>query len=81
MLFVWLGSRVEKFGTSSQHTYSCNGKTAILSKNRIKLYVTHCSLSLIWYERFMQGLHNKMGDDVRPDLAISVKLLLSMLKI
>ena len=50
-----------------------------MARDSKKLTASNCPTYTIWYERFMKGLHSRMGDDVRPDLAISVELLLEML--
>ena len=34
----------------------------------------------MWWEIFLLGMHNRMGDDVRPDLAISLKVTGAMLR-
>ena len=53
---------------------------AIMAKETHKLFATTSPVYGLWYERFMEGLHERMGDDYRPDLGISIQLLHAMLK-
>ena len=46
--------------------------TAITDRDSKKLTTSNFPTYKVWYEFFMKGLHSEMGDDVRPDLAISV---------
>ena len=32
----------------------------------------------LWFNRFIVGCHNRMGDDIRPDKAMSIELLLEI---
>ena len=41
---------------------------------------TCCPVYGEWYSRFMQGLHERTGDDVRPDLGVSIEVLHECLK-
>ena len=34
----------------------------------------------MWSGKFLSGMHNRMGDDVRPDLAISLEVMGTMLR-
>ncbi len=43
--------------------------------------ITDCPVYSIWYERFMEGMHQRMGDIVHSDLAISIEVLLKMLEL
>ena len=54
--------------------------TSIFSSEGRKTMATDCPVYGHWYTRFMQGVHNRMGDDIRPDMAVSIELLLEMLK-
>jgi len=45
-----------------------------------KLFVTSCPTNGLWFERFMGGLHSRMGDDHWPDTAISSFVLRKMLQ-
>jgi hypothetical protein len=35
----------------------------------------------IWFDRFKLGCHSRMGDDIRPDKAMSIELLLEIQKL
>jgi hypothetical protein len=35
----------------------------------------------LWFDRFKDGCHSRMGDDIRPDKAMSVELLLELQKL
>ena len=47
----------------------------VMARDRIKTYVTKCPTYTLWFERFAKGMHSRMGDDRRPDAAISIKLM------
>ena len=47
----------------------------VMAKDTTKIYVTQCPTYSLWFERFTRGLHVRMGDDRRPDSAISVRLM------
>ena len=55
------------------------GKVAIMSKETKKLMATTTPVYGVWYKRFMLGMHERMGDDYRPDLAMSIQLLHAVL--
>ena len=46
-----------------------------MARDTIKTYVTECPTHSFWFERFMKGVHSRMGDDHRPDAAISVNVM------
>ena len=50
-----------------------------MARDSKKLTTSNFPTYAIWYERFIKDLQSRMGDDMRPHLAISVKLLLEML--
>ena len=47
--------------------------------NSKKQMVLSCPTSSEWFYRFALGCKKRMGQDVRPDLAVSVDLLLKVL--
>ena len=51
----------------------------VMAKDTAKTYVTKCSTYLLWFERFIKGMHFRMGDDSRPDAVISVELMKSIM--
>ena len=53
--------------------------TSLFTNEGKKAMATNCPVYGHWYSRFMQGVHNRMGDDIRPDMAISIEVLHAML--
>jgi hypothetical protein len=51
----------------------------VMAKDTSKTYVTKCPTYCLWFERFVKGMHSRMGDDSRPDAAISVELMISIM--
>jgi hypothetical protein len=47
----------------------------VMAKDTAKTYVTKCPTYCLWFERFIKGMHGRMGDDSRPDAAISIELM------
>lgn len=43
----------------------------VMARDTMKTFLTHCPTYSLWFERFMRGMHSRMGDDHRPDLAFS----------
>jgi hypothetical protein len=53
---------------------SVRGSTdAVVARNTVKLFHTTCPTHCDWFERYTKGLHERMGDLVKPDLAISIE--------
>jgi hypothetical protein len=48
---------------------------AVLAQGTSKIFVTNCPSYSYWFERFMKGVHKRMGEEVRSDFALSVKVL------
>jgi hypothetical protein len=48
---------------------------AVMAQGTSKTYVTNCQSYGYWFERFMRGVHKRMGEEVRSDYALSVKVL------
>ncbi len=71
-------STVRKFRSAYSNVYhaSVDGMGAsVLAKDTRKLLVTKCPTYGEFFERFMRGLHKRMGEIVRPDRALSLDLL------
>ena len=51
----------------------------VMAKDTTKTYVTKCPTYCLWFERFVKGMHSRMGDDSRPDAAIQVELMKSLM--
>ena len=52
---------------SSRHALTLG----VLARDTMKFFVTQCPGYCLWFERFIRGMHSRMGDDRRPDAAIS----------
>jgi hypothetical protein len=48
---------------------------AVLAQGTTKIFVTNCPSYSYWFERFMKGVHKRMGEEVRSDFALSVRVL------
>jgi hypothetical protein len=48
---------------------------AVMAQGTSKTYVTDCPSYSYWFERFMRGVHKRMGEEVRSDYTLSVKVL------
>lgn len=44
-----------------------------MAKDMTKTYITKCAIYCSWFERFVKGMHSQIGDDSRPNAAISVE--------
>ena len=53
---------------SSTHTLT----TSVLARDIRKTYVISCPTYTLWFERFMSGMHKRMGDAVKQDNAITL---------
>jgi hypothetical protein len=51
----------------------------VMARDTMKTYVTKCPTYCLWFERFVKGIHSHMGDDTRPDVAISIKVMTSLI--
>ena len=51
---------------------------AVLAKDKLKTYLTHCSMYSLWFERFMFGCHKRMGDIVLQDMALSIDVVVAL---
>lgn len=50
-------------------------KQGVMTKDTTKTFVTQCPTYGLWFERFVKGLHSRMGDNQCPDTAICSKLM------
>jgi hypothetical protein len=60
---------------SSVHTMT----RGVMAKDTVKTFVTKCPTYSLWFERFIKGMHSRMGDDRRPDAAISTDVMLAIM--
>lgn len=60
---------------------SAMGSTSMstLGRDSAKTFLSTCPSHSLWFERFAKGCLRRMGQEIRQDLAISVKVLLAML--
>ena len=56
---------------SSRHALTLG----VLARDTMKIFVTKCPGYSLWFERFIRGMHSRMGDDRRPDAAISSEVM------
>jgi hypothetical protein len=49
------------------------GEEAVVARDTVKLFHTSCPTHGDWFERFSKGMHERMGDLVKQDLAISIE--------
>ncbi|MFN9981615.1 MAG: hypothetical protein ACK53Y_16945, partial [bacterium] len=46
-----------------------------MAKDTKKMFITRCPTYGVFFERFVWGLHKRMGEIVRPDRAISIEVM------
>jgi hypothetical protein len=51
----------------------------VMARDTMKTFVTKCPTYCLWFERFVKGMHSRMGDDTRPDVAISIEVMISLM--
>jgi hypothetical protein len=69
---------VQKLRSALSNVYHAllEGQQAtVMAKDTRKLVVMKCPTYGEFFERFMKGMHKRMGEDVRPDKAISIQLM------
>ena len=49
--------------------------TSVMARDVRKTYVTSCPSYSLWFERFMVGMHKRMGDEVHQDKAITLDVV------
>jgi hypothetical protein len=52
----------------------------VMVKDKLKSYVTTNPVKSQWYERFLSGMHKRMGDNVKQDEAISIEQMLALME-
>jgi hypothetical protein len=53
---------------------------AVMAQETRKVFSTDCPTYGYWFERFMKGCHKRMGDEVNSDYALSLDIVLELLK-
>jgi hypothetical protein len=65
----------------NQWRASIEGQTAlVMMHGRTKLTTNTCPTNGEWFERFMLGYHKRVGDESRPDLAISIEVMVALME-
>jgi hypothetical protein len=65
---------------SNQWRASLDGQTAsVMMRGTTKLITSTCPTNGEWFERFMLGYHKRVGDVSRPDLAITIKVMVTLM--
>jgi len=65
---------------SNQCMASLNGQTvSVMMRGTTKLITSTCSTNGEWFERFMLGYHKRVGDVSRPDLTISIEVMVALM--
>jgi len=69
---------VRKFRSAFSNVFhaSLEGQqAAVMARDTKKMFVTKCPTYGEFFERFVRGLHKRMGEIVRPDRAISIEVM------
>ena len=53
---------------------------SVMAKDTAKIYSTNCPTYTLWFERYMKGLHHRMGDNRRPNTAIGSRLMKAIIR-
>ena len=65
---------------SNRWRASLGGQTVlVMMRGTTKLITSTCPTNGEWFERFMLGYHKRVGDVSRPDLAISIEVMVALL--
>jgi hypothetical protein len=59
------------YHASSRHQVGLS----VMAQNTTRIWVTTCPSYGYWFERFMRGVHKRMGEEVRSDFALSIVVL------
>ena len=49
--------------------------TSVMARDLKKTFVTSCPTYGLWFERFMVGMHKRMGDEVHQDKAVTLEVV------
>ena len=60
---------------SSKHALSLG----VMAKDTMKIFVTQNPGYTLWFERFVKGCHNRMGDNKRQDMVIMRKIMVTII--
>jgi hypothetical protein len=51
----------------------------VMARDTMKTFVTRCPAYCLWFERFVKGMHSRMGDDTRPDITITKVVMIALM--
>ena len=51
-----------------------------MAKETTKIFVAKCPVHFLWFERFVKGLHNRMGNDHQQDTAVFSGLMYCLME-
>jgi hypothetical protein len=57
-----------------------DGKPAVRGSEGKKYIVTRDYVFHDWFERFMRGMHNRMGDNVQQDLGLTADIMVKLME-
>jgi hypothetical protein len=56
-----------------------SGSMATLGRDSAKTFLSTCPSHSLWFERFAKGCLQRMGQEIRQNLAMSIRVLLALL--
>ena len=74
---------IRQFRASYSNIFQASVKgqdAAVLAHGTKKLFVTKCPSYGIWFSKFSHGCHRRMGDISKPDRALSIEILVEIMK-
>ena len=60
------------------HASLDGGSSAMMVKGKTKVIESKSPTNGAWFEKFMAGFHNRVGDQTRPDRAISLEVMIKL---
>ena len=66
--------------SSMYHALNHRQGMAVMAKHVKKTYMTNCPTYGLWFECFMHGMHMQMSKVVKPNLAISIEVMLALVE-
>jgi hypothetical protein len=66
---------------SNLYLASSTGSTSmtVLGRESAKPFLSNCPTNSKWFEKFAKGCLHQMGQEIRQDLAISIKVMLALM--
>ena len=75
---------VRKFRSAFSNCWNSSEQVSnhsVMAKERSKVYVIDCPTYSLWFERFVRGMHNRMGDVRLPNAAIGGNLMREIMRL